>query len=77
MDTNDTQLLIFCRNVRHLRLTHGKTKAEMAALMGVGRKTLSTIESGTVPKRFGSRSLLKLCDAFHLLPSQLFEELPD
>ena len=77
MDNSNIQLHTFCCNVAYLRLSYGKTKKEMAAIMGVSVKTLNAIEGGVVPKRFRSRSLLQLCSAFQLLPSKLFEERLD
>lgn len=39
-----------CHNIAYLRRKHGLTQKEMALTLGIGVKSLSSIERGSIPK---------------------------
>ena len=54
---NEKQLLILCRNLRHLRQKHGLSKRNMANILGIGVNTLTSLEQGDPSPRLGSSVL--------------------
>jgi transcriptional regulator with XRE-family HTH domain len=53
----------------------GKTQAEIAEIMGVSQGNLSQYLSGVLP--IGSKTLAKLCSAFHCMPYDIRSEFRD
>ena len=47
----DIYISNFCSNVKRLRKDNGLSKQEMAKILGIGTKSLSMIEQGTLPKQ--------------------------
>lgn len=69
--------IIFCENVKKLRLTHKLTKKRMAEIMGVSVKTLTKIENCEFPKRLSVIVAIKLMQYFKIYPDKLFETQPE
>lgn len=72
---NDQQLKVLCANIKTLRITFHITQAQFTQVMKISPKTLSRLESGEVPARFGTKSLLRLAQFLHVEIKDLF--LPD
>lgn len=66
-----SKAMIFGGNVKKLREEHKLSKKEMAKIMGVGTKTLTSIESGVIPPRARADIILKLCDRFCINAQEL------
>ena len=62
----------FCKNVKRLRDEHNLSKKQMAKIMGVGTKTLTSIENGVIPPRASADIIFKLCDYFCINAQELF-----
>lgn len=75
--TTDREMEIFGKNIRALRKKKGLTQKEMAVIMGIGVKSLRTIEAGSFPKRFGINAVIRAAKAFHIMPSELFRASDD
>ena len=73
--TTDREMKMFGENIRALRKKNGLTQKEMAAIMGIGVKSLRTIESGSFPKRFGINAVIRVAETFHIMPSRLFDNI--
>lgn len=63
---SDPQLTLFCENLLHLRRKHGLSKTEMARILGIGVKTLTFLERGSVSPRLGSSVLVRASVYFDL-----------
>lgn len=61
-----------CTNLRFLRERTGLSKTRMAKIMGVTTATLTKIEEGTLPRRTGVKSLLRLSDRFGIRLNHFF-----
>lgn len=71
-----TELLIFCENVKRLRKIHKLSKKEMAKKLGIEVKSLSLIESGTLPPRLSCKVLFRICYYFKVKPKDMFIPFP-
>ena len=63
-ETNES--IIFCHNVKLLRVKYGFTKKQMADIIGVSAYTLNQIESCTCPVRLKTHILLNISKYFHI-----------
>lgn len=70
--TIEEKMQNFCVNILRLRKSHGLTQKEMAQILGIGVRALSTIERGTVPKRLGSSVLIRAGEYFQIQTEDLF-----
>ena len=68
----DIDVKTFAKNLKHLRLKNNLTKKEMAVKLGIGIKTLSTLENGILPPRFRANTVFKIKSEFGFSPSQMF-----
>ncbi len=68
----DIYILNFCNNVKRLRKQSGLSKQEMAKILGIGTKSLSMIEQGTLPKRLSVDITFKIYKNFGVNPKDLF-----
>ncbi len=73
--TTDQERLIFCANVRYLRDQHGLSKRDMADILRVGVKTITSLEHNTVPPRLSSAVLFRISQHFHVRICELFRPL--
>jgi len=71
----DTEIQVFCKNIRALRKREGLTQREMAAVMRIGVGSLRKIEVGVLPPRLGTDAIINLARNFHIKPSKLFEHI--
>lgn len=62
----------FATNIKRLRISHNLTQLELAKIVGVSDKAVSTWESGRKIPRI--QVLSKLCDYFGVSLGELFEE---
>lgn len=72
---NDQEILNFCHNIRHLRKSHGLSKAKMAHILGIGTKSLTRIECNELPPHTSCIILYNIHKYFHIPPHKLFESL--
>ena len=68
----DIDVKTFAKNLKHLRMKNNLTKKEMAVKLGIGIKTLSTLENGILPPRFRANTVFKIKTEFGFSPSQMF-----
>lgn len=64
--------LIFGENIKRLRINHKLTKKKMCEIMGIGIKSLNTIEKGIIPKRLDLTAILALVKYFNIALADLF-----
>ena len=64
-------------NVSFLRKKHRLSKKALAKRIGIGVKSLSTLERGVIPPRMSINAVFRLCKVFHVLPRALFSVLPE
>lgn len=62
----------FCQNMRALREEHGYSLREMAKILHISVKTLSLLESGTLPRRTSANIIFLLSRHFDIPPKELF-----
>ena len=68
----DIDVKTFAKNLKHLRLKNNLTKKEMAVKLGIGIKTLNTLENGILPPRFRANTVFKIKKEFGFSPSRMF-----
>lgn len=61
---------IFSYNVAWLRKNHGLTTKQMAALLGIGVRTLTRIENGELPPRLMVDVFFCIQDHFRIHPAE-------
>ena len=66
-----SKAMIFGGNIKRLREQHKLSKKQMAEIMGVGTKTLTSIENGVIPPRARADIILKICDYFCINAQEL------
>ena len=71
----NTELEQFCKNVSLIRKRAKLSQKGMARIMHISVQTLRLLESGILPPRFKIDSLIYLCRAFHMKPSQLLQDM--
>lgn len=70
--------LNFCQNLRHLRMVHNLTQAQMAEALGIGVSTLRQLEGCTPPVRVHCDLLCRVCQRFHVSMDEiLYENWPE
>ena len=72
---NDEQIKNFCANVKTLRKKYGLSKEEMAKILHIGAKSLTIIESGTLPVRLSANIVIQIYRSFGILPSDIITPL--
>ncbi len=73
MSASDEELKKFCHNIAWLRKYTGLSKKDMAKLLGIGVKSLTTIEAGQLPLWLGAGILFSVRKHFRIPPSMLFK----
>ena len=74
---NDREISVFCANVRRLRTENGLSKREMARKLGIGVKSLSYVEQGTLPPRLNCSVLLRIEHSFGVKAADMFREVEE
>ncbi len=69
----DKDLTRFCQNIKALRTMHNLSKTKMASMLKISKKSLETIESGTIPKRLSLEILTAVIIHFGITPHELFK----
>ena len=69
----EKEMLIFCENVREIRLKNNLSKKEMAKILGIGVGSLNLIEKGIIPERLSAEVIVNICINFKVSASSLFE----
>ena len=64
--------ICFCQNIRTLREEHGYSLQTMAKILHISVKTLSLLESGTLPKHTSANIIFLLSRHFNIPPKELF-----
>ncbi|MBQ3023661.1 MAG: helix-turn-helix transcriptional regulator [Clostridia bacterium] len=67
--------MIFCKNVKILRLKNNLTQMEMAHICGIGVKSLSSIEKGIIPPRLSVSILVSISNYFRISPYDMFDKV--
>ncbi len=68
---------IFCENVKYLRAVNELSKSEMAQILGISVKSLTSIEEGVVPPRLSCDVVFKIQDRFGIAPTNMFISFAD
>ena len=71
----EEEIVVFCQNIKKLRESHHLSKRSMASKLGVGIRTLTSIESGVLPPRVGCSVLKNIHEQFGILPKNMFQPL--
>lgn len=66
-----SDLDIFCENIKWLRAKHNLSKQKMAQMLHISVRTLNRIEQGEVPPRISVDPLYWIYDHFGILPSEI------
>jgi len=64
-------------NITLLRKQNRLSQKEMAQLLGISIATIIKLESGILPPRFSTETILCISDCFGLSPSELFRPESD
>ena len=64
--------LIFCENIKKLRVSSGLTKEEMSERLEVDIGYIESIEKGNIPDELGCDILFKIYKEFGVLPKDMF-----
>ena len=67
-------VLIFCRNIKKLRILNNISQREMAKSLGIGKNSIVKIEKGILPPRLSLEILPKLYEWYGITVSALFKE---
>jgi len=64
----------FTCNITWLRRVHGYSKKQMALRLGIGIKSLTTLENGTIPPKLSANIFLTIYDTFGIHPEALLNQ---
>ena len=73
--SEQTEISIFCENVKRLRKREKMSKKEMAQIMHIGVRSLTTLENGKIPVRMRCEVLLRLKCHFEITVEDLFTKI--
>ncbi|MBQ7010141.1 MAG: helix-turn-helix transcriptional regulator [Clostridia bacterium] len=71
----ENEIKTFCNNVKKLREIHKISKQQMAKILGISVRTLTSIENGIIPPRASVDIIFNLCSYFPITPNELFAAL--
>lgn len=71
----EEQSLIFCNNILILRKKHKLTQAQMSELLGIGVKSLRSLEKGEIPPKLSCDVIFNIYTVFGIYPSEMFSPL--
>ena len=72
---NDTQIAIFCQNIKILREKNCLSENEMAKILRIGVISLKKLEQGIIPHRTGVKLIFNISQHFKIAPHKLFMHL--
>ena len=67
-----SEIDMFCKNIKQIRAQEGLSKVAMAKKLGIGTKSLEKIESGILPERLGCQIFGNIYFHFGIAPKTLF-----
>jgi len=70
-----SELDIFCENIRYLRRIHGLSQEEMAQCLKIDLYSLKQLETGSVPEDIEVTVLFAIQDSFSVPLSHIFRQL--
>ena len=70
----ETEIMLFCENIKSIRKTNKLSKKEMAKLIGIGTKSLTLIENGRLPPKLGCDVLFEIQKEFGIAPKTIFSK---
>lgn len=70
----ETEIMLFCENIKSIRKTNKLSKKEMAKLIGIGTKSLTLIENGRLPPKLGCDVLFEIQKKFGIAPKTIFSK---
>ena len=70
----ETEIMLFCENIKSIRKTNKLSKKEMAKLIGTGTKSLTLIENGRLPPKLGCNVLFEIQKEFGIAPKTMFSK---
>lgn len=70
----ETEITLFCENIKALRKINKLSKKDMAKLIGIGTKSLTLIENGRLPPKLGCDVLFKIQKEFGIAPQTMFSK---
>ena len=70
----ETEIMLFCENIKSIRKTNKLSKKEMAKLIDIGTKSLTLIENGRLPPKLGCDVLFKIQKEFGIAPKTMFSK---
>ena len=73
--SEQTEISIFCENVKRLRKREKMSKKEMARIMHIGVRSITTLENGTIPVRMKYDVILRLKCHFGITVEDLFTKI--
>lgn len=71
----ETEIMLFCENIKSIRKTNKLSNKEMAKKLGIGTKSLTSIENGQLPPRLGCDVLFEIHKKFGIAPKTMFSEI--
>ncbi|MBQ8403580.1 MAG: helix-turn-helix transcriptional regulator [Clostridia bacterium] len=74
MDTS-MELDIFCKNIKTLRNIKKLSKRKMAKILGIGVKSLTSIENGVIPPRLSCEVAFEIKRHFGITLEDLFKKI--
>ena len=69
-----TEIIIFCENIKRIRIARRLSKKEMAKALMISVKSLTLIEKGILPKRLTTEVFVCIQKEFSIPPCKLFSE---
>lgn len=70
---HDERLKELGLRIAYYRKLSGITQLDLAQLIGISRTHMSNIEAPRMPTQVSVETLLKIADALHVKPGQLFD----
>jgi len=71
MNINE-ETLIFCKNVKILRMREGLSVEQMAQRLETDIKTIEFLENNIIPEELGCDIIFKIYKEFGILPKDIF-----
>ena len=76
-DQQMDERLVFCENIKLLRIKNDLSCAEMAKRLGIGQKMLRLLECEILPPRLSCSILFRIEREFGVPPQNMFSPLSD
>ena len=73
----DYKIEVFGDNLKRIRKSNGLSMNTMSKVLGIGVKSLSSLERGILPPRMSASILIKINNEFGFLPSEMFLKIDE